>query len=229
MTRKRIKQKITKVTRLPGNAVVMSLMAAILLCGAPALISVIDDEHSYEAVYSYSPEIISDKIFWKSTDVEFEKGYTTVQTDTGYITVLDDPDSAQYVFYQAIRFDVSDRKDVVGFTISDPDLIKVNFIGNGAVGNHISSNIFAVDGNIDYNLSSYERVSLLNTDNHFGFDVHSGESAEWTVEFDLKKGVIIPYGEIIIGSTGVLLMICALLATPWVGLSGYTGRRIRRR
>ncbi|MFA6691961.1 MAG: hypothetical protein WCR98_08280, partial [Saccharofermentanales bacterium] len=44
----KIKNEVKKAFRLPNNAVVMSMMAVILVCAAPALVSVIDDTYNYE-------------------------------------------------------------------------------------------------------------------------------------------------------------------------------------
>lgn len=233
MTRKRIKQKITKVTRLPGNAVVMSLMAVILLCGAPVLIASIDSKDSTHDL------IVERDISSYFADATFS-GYwgekpegVTVSYDglvDGNSVII----TADYDEYAGV-FRICDL-DISLLT----DLSKLELISSEILRMGTSSSIKLDDGSyLPFSKSedgvltfSPSSVDLIKINNSETFDItlwSLDPTSMIELEFTPYYQYTIPYGEIIIGATGVLLMVCALLATPWFGLSGYTGRRITRR
>lgn len=237
MTRKRIKQKITKVTRLPGNAVVMSLMAVILLCGAPALIASIDSKDSTQDFYvekDISPYFADANFtgFWGEKPEGVIISYDGLVDGNSVVVTADYDDySGAYTIHNV---DISLLTDLAKLELRSSEILNVGYYGTVLILDdeydeyRIEPSI-SEDGVLTFNISS---LDLINISNHETFKIRFSAVDPASVielEFTPYYQYTIPYGEIIIGATGVLLMICALLATPWYGLSGYTGRRITRR
>lgn len=73
-------------------------------------------------------------------------------------------------------------------------------------------------------LSSIDRHYIMSTESDFVSinlvnTAASGKtySAVETISIEVYGSVMIPYAEIIIGLSGIVLMLCALFATPWFG------------
>lgn len=238
MTRKRIKQKITKVTRLPGNAVVMSLMAVILLCGAPALITMIDESDSveYSKVVVLDDDILPESYIRTNTDETpfgtADYSYLPALGNDGYHTiVLNDSSVLESVSFYRIYFDsssidgvstvevVTDSSSVLRFgarSTDNPDAT----MWKSFVQSESDPSIWT------YGISSVDAAKFASGYFDMFFLDFRGDITS-SVEFKVSvlSNPVIQYGEIIVGATGVLLMICAVLATPYFGLSGYTGPR----
>ena len=250
MTRKRIKQKIKSATRLPGNAVVMSMMAVILVCGAPAVVALIDDSMQSEEMISlgsYAEDDLSTPRVNKMGDapevLDMSFSYIPGSANNGtHVFTLNTFENKTYVSSVAgfgidnSVFDAGVSRIVLNFSGSDIDRVRLNTsIPGGSTTTVQFVEILDADGvgtnswvcDIDsYNLAKI-KANDFSPYIFIGFNGNFSGGFEMTSE--MYKSTTIPYGEMIIGATGVLLLVCALLATPWYGLSGYTGRRITRR
>ena len=118
---KKVKNEIKRAFRLPGNAAVMTMMAVILVCAAPALVSIVDD--SYNEVYD-AETIILEKDLEINNFVRTSIGGVPSTADFSYVAAsvndgvhimtLEDPeDITDVVFY---RFADLDFSSLVGGT-----------------------------------------------------------------------------------------------------------------
>lgn len=240
---KKVKNEIKRAFRLPGNAAVMTMMAVILVCAAPALVSIIDDS------YTGSFEFESDLSVKSLDDLEISSHQPTKvndvnTTDGEKATIIRDGNSysvvhavtGSYGWIYIKDFDNTMVKDGVSkivVTTSSPMKVDIRFY-NGA-----ASDIFSLsrdDTNTVHTLelSSVDIVKIRSYPVD-AMDVivwgaavdHPFDEAVTTVTVSAYGNVMIPYGEIIIGATGALLLVCAILATPWVSTSGLTVKRRR--
>lgn len=228
------KARIKRAIRPPSNAVVMSMMAVILVCAAPALVSIIDDSdktiiHTADGLNFKDSDISNYSIpFWKSdTPVDLVKTYAA--SDIGSIVYsFDSPEASDYVrVYEIRNLDFSDKGlTKIDVSVSEPidsirlkvdSMIFYDFA-------KISDTDYSLDVNqiTALNLASGDRVAVL-IYTLAEYDYGSG----FVVDSSTYYGTTIAYGEIIIGGTGVLLMVCALLATPWFGVGGITKKKRR--
>jgi hypothetical protein len=217
----KIKNKVKKVFRLPSNAVVMSMMAVILVCAAPALVSAIDDTLSYEHTFEadLDPDLYTVHAR-KTGETPLPLSYVVDPVDPSIITIAfpegSDPTMYLYVLItnETKIFDGQVRN--LRFTVTgDPTKVYINSIGGL---NKLSDGVFLTDVSTIDN----ERLS----DSSFEFQVHGCDEV-FTVDIDIEKSASFAYGDFIIGATGVLLLTCAILATPWFGTSGLTIKRRR--
>lgn len=238
----KIKNKVKKAFRLPNNAVVMSMMAVILVCAAPALVSVIDDSHN--EVYDVETIILEKDLAvnnYVRTSIEgvpgtADFGYIAASVNDGvHIMTLEDPaDITDVVFYRFADLDfsslVSGASKISVVTESAPANIRF-----GAMSDDVLSTLFSVSltqsevdptvWSVDLNQIQMAQLRSGIVESVF-FDVYA-DTEYVDLRISTFKGVVLPYGEIIIGATGALLIICALMATPWFGRSGLTIRRRR--
>ena len=239
---KKVKNEIKRAFRLPGNAAVMTMMAVILVCAAPALVSIVDD--SYNEVYD-AETIILEKDLEINNFVRTSIGGVSSTADFSYVAAsvnggvhimtLEDPaDITDVVFY---RFADLDFSSLVGgaskiSVVTESAPANIRF---GAMSRDNSSTLFSVSlvqSEVDPTVWSVDLTQIQMAQLRSGivgsvfFDVYAD-----TVYVDLGistfKGIVLPYGEIIIGATGALLLVCAILATPWVSTSGLTVKRRR--
>lgn len=239
---KKVKNEIKRAFRLPGNAAVMTMMAVILVCAAPALVSIVDD--SYNEVYDVET-IILEKDLEINNFVRTSIGGVSSTADFSYVAAsvnggvhimtLEDPaDITDVVFY---RFADLDFSSLVGgaskiSVVTESAPANIRF---GALSGDNSSTLFSVSlvqSEVDPTVWSVDLTQIQMAQLRSGivgsvfFDVYAD-----TVYVDLGistfEGVVLPYGEIIIGATGALLLVCAILATPWVSTSGLTVKRRR--
>ncbi len=242
---KRIKSKIKSATRLPGNAVVMSMMAVILLCGAPALISIIDDNAQSEhmiAMGSYTEApTLGIGLGWKAdTPAEADKTLSFLaasENDGTNVFVLNSLTSKAYldrintgVYVDSSDFAAGVSKIILHF---DGDVKSIRFVPHAENIPYSYANFKQIDDTNTWvlDIDQVMLAKLKSNDANGNIQIYVGEDFDGTLSWtsETYAYTTIPYGEIIIGGTGVLLMVCALLATPWYGLSGYTGRKITRR
>lgn len=239
---KKVKNEIKRAFRLPGNAAVMTMMAVILVCAAPALVSIVDD--SYNEVYD-AETIILEKDLEINNFVRTSIGGVSSTADFSYVAAsvnggvhimtLEDPaDITDVVFY---RFADLDFSSLVGgaskiSVVTESAPANIRF---GAMSRDNSSTLFSVSlvqSEVDPTVWSVDLTQIQMAQLRSGivgsvfFDVYAD-----TVYVDLGistfEGIVLPYGEIIIGATGALLLVCAILATPWVSTSGLTVKRRR--
>ena len=225
--------------KLPSQVVALSLVACLVVVGAPALVSIIDDSvnQNYDilqapdyrdplAIYPNNVRIQGEVVSPSDLGVEIirDDNMITILSDTpGYsgilsISLLDKSiiTSASKIVikssteYSGIFLEAGDH-DVFG--IYDPDMHQYEF-ALSSIDRHY---IMSTD-------SDYLFVNLINTS-------ASGKtfSAVETVSIEIYGSIMIPYAEIIIGLSGIVLMLCALFATPWFGFKGYTGKKFWRR
>lgn len=233
---KKFKKIKLRVPRIPENAKIMSLMAIILICAAPALVSSIDDSttYSYDSVVPGNQEILKQYVtFDAETPADVVKTYSSVVSDTGLIGVLDSPSTAAYITYIDYKYDSSLIPTFESMVITSTSFqnvwLTMNY--NGVV-TTIGAFEQVSDGVFVYNLDSVEKVKLQSdkcTEIGFKGKFIDDASDSWTVDIGYATTEYIPYGEIIVGATGVLLIVCALFATPFFGLGGYTGPKSKRR
>jgi len=236
VSKRKIKNEVKKAFRLPNNAVVMSMMAVILVCAAPALVSVIDDTVNEQYDMPLSPEFIDPRI--NSINMSLQ-GEPVEGTDLGIdiirednvITVLSSTPGykgtlSTFVMDKAIVKDVS---KIVITSSSEHSLLLIESGGHNISGTYDSDL-----GQYTFSLSSIEKHYIMQTaSDDLAINVIdtplSGNTFEAVETFTIEVygSVMIPYAEIIIGATGALLLICALLATPWFSTSGITVKRRR--
>lgn len=236
---KKFKKIKLRVPRIPENAKIMSLMAIILICAAPALVSVIDDEQAS----NYNVEIPLDYTGFSAsfdigmTSYSTEDSVATVVSDEGILVSSVDPTlvnsiTAYRIYYLGDAFGTADPSTISLAVNDNPTSVLFRMIYSGGVSVFPMS---ADDSGTYYvTLSSADKVFLSsqNVSQIMFFVQYEAGTAPAVFDADVTAYgfVSIPYGEIIVGATGVLLLICALFATPYFGLKGgYTGPRPKRR
>lgn len=224
LSKTKIKNEIKKAFRLPSNAVVMSMMAVILVCAAPALVSVIDDTLSYEHTYEadLDPDLYT--AVARATGVTpLSLSYVVDPVDSSIVTFVfpAGSDPSEYTYVQISNemkvFDGDVRN--LKFTVTG---VPTSVYVNGVKGSDNSYFATLSDGVFSTDVTTVDNARL--TDSPFTFQVHGFEES-FTVDIDVEKSTSIAYGEIIIGATGALLLICAILATPWMSTAGLTVKK----
>lgn len=242
--KKTTKRKITttakRVVKPPSQSVVLSLMALILIVGAPAIVSMIDDSYTHEGTsevqlldIDYSepslirlastPEIPA----YNDASVSY---IPASENDGTFLLALNDPseiDNVQYARFKGI--DVAPLMSGMGVkvvTSSDVTQVNVSVVNSD---DKIGTKIFLTQSEADTSvwtgsLSSVDIVKIRSG----VYDIASVDMMGSNELFDMEIYSIgeysIPYGEIIIGTTGALLIICALFATPWFGIGEITAK-----
>ena len=238
---KKFKKIKLRVPRIPENAKIMSLLAIILVCAAPALVSVIDEKATFDTTYEKDiqaiPTGIEARLSWSAdTPESTDKTFAILVEDNVITVALTTPASKAYVSSLTIYgFDPAIINGLVKLSlISDIEAKPLMTTMIGDVYKQFSFEaIDGVDGGYSYTPSSYDRVLIGGGDStdlvfkYFGAALQ--ESSIYTVSVVAEYGTAIHYGEIIVGATGALLLICALFATPFFGLGGYTGPKSKRR
>ena len=217
----------------------MSLMAIILICAAPALVSVIDEKATFDMTYEKDmqaiPTGINANLKWSAdTPESTDKTFAVLVEDNVITVVLTTPASNAYLTAMTIYgFDPAIIDGLVKLSLIS-DIEAKPFMSTMLGGVYKQFHVFqAIDGGYSYAPSSYDRALIGNGNsedlafNYNGAALH--ESSIYTVSVVAEYGTAIHYGEIIVGATGALLLICALFATPFFGLGGYTGPKSKRR
>lgn len=229
-----------KKLKIPSNARLMSLMAIILICAAPALVSTIDDKvsASFESQIDGLVELDEFNIFVGSSADVALKTVSSIKDNGSYTVALDTPATASTVScYTFDGFSKSAMADVTKIVLTfDTDKIEqIRFIFGGTL--VLFENVADADGNPTttwtYELSSIDKARIQSDVGFIGIRVlfALGDApAALTMDYETFGASSIAYGEIIVGATGALLLICALFATPYFGLNGgYTGPKSKRR
>jgi len=211
----------------------MSLMALILICAAPALVSVIDDSDSYN--YTTVGEVTSDNIgfagFW-SNDIppDTDKTFVGLLDDNKVTATLTEPTSAEYLDQyriQNLNTDIFDNltKFLIVLDTDVDDRYPVKIVSGGQTYYFTQVD----DTNVwEFSPSTIDKLKITSNES-FVIVVWPAEKTSY-IEMELIPyitGATIAYGEIIVGATGALLIVCAILATPWVGTTGLTVKRRR--
>lgn len=242
------KTKIIRAFQAPSAPVVMSLMALILIMGAPALVSVIDDSAQSDHMIAMGPYVESDLANPRITfnedtpsgaDTTFS--YIPGSTNNGtHVFTMNTPANKIYaksflgLIIDNSIFDAGVSRIVLNF--SGTDVTDVRFLtmtpGSAYSAVHfveildadgVGTNSFVCD------IDSYSLAKIKSNDISPSINIvfDDGFSGSFEMTSETYAFTTIPYGEIIVGATGVLLIVCAILATPWVGTTGLTIRRRR--
>lgn len=225
----------------------MSLMALILICAAPALVSVIDDKTTSEQMISMGSFAEADSSApWvrKTVDAPADADMTfSYLTDNGsHVFTLNTVASKSFVSaVEGIKIDNSEfdagvSRIVLHFAGSDVASVRlVTSIPGGAYSYIAFKEVLDADGvgtnsfvcDIDsYNLT---KIKANDISPAIAISFTDGFSGMFEMTSETFASTMIPYGEIIVGAAGALLLICAIFATPWFGMGGYTGSKPKRR
>lgn len=249
--RKINKAQIKRVIRPPSNAVVMSLMAIVLLVGAPALISVIDDSIQSEqkiSLGSYAVEDEDREPFIKKMpdapeDVDLSFSYIPGFDNNGtHVFTLNTLANKTYLSVVTMPkidnsvFDAGVSRIVLNFSGSVPNevLLKTT-VPEGAYSHVRFVEILDADGVgtnswvCDIDSYSLAKIKANDISPNISISFNGESSGVFEMTSETYKFTTIPYGEIIIGMTGGLLLICALFATPFFGVGGITKKNKNRR
>lgn len=242
MTKKsnyKIELRKKKIFSIPYNTQIFSMFAIILIIGAPALISIIDDSYTYEGVSETQLlDVTDDYSFIRITN---EEGSETADTsyipasenDGIFVIALNDPSDIDKVRFARISgIDIAPLMSGAGNVkiITSSDLSSISLITQGEDNNIVVSFIQSeVDPTVwTASLSSLDLIKLKSGAYDFMYVQMYGPNEIYDMEIFAVGEYVIPYGEIIIGMTGGLLLICALFATPWFDVDGLNIKKKRR-
>lgn len=233
---KKVKNEIKRAFRLPGNAAVMTMMAVILVCAAPALVSVIDDSITYE----YTSDIVllevpSEKASYaKTSESQLSVSQISASDNNGvHFVAIDNQSLASAVTY--IRFYGIDMDPLTNgatsLTIVTEAAPNAIYFGASSNGSSVIWKPFeqtTTDPAVwTYELSSVDRARFASDNIDYIYIDFQGALGAADMKISAGGSQSLAYGEIIIGATGALLLVCAILATPWVSTSGLTVKRRR--
>ncbi len=245
---KKFKKIKLRVPRIPENAKIMSLMAIILICAAPALVSVIDDSMSSQVMTKNIPFEDEDNLaityvdtsgVWQ-TGAKLASLYPSMNDGSYFYTVSNPEDAAsvRMISIHSVAPTEIPNFDRMTITIDGDQPTSSYFSVNSSTSptTHPRHNIYAIESapgvwvidadSIDrakLGASQYDTWSLM-------IIYDGGLTTGSSVTVETYTASTIAYGEIIVGATGALLLICALFATPYFGLNGgYTGPKPKRR
>lgn len=219
------KLKRLKPPPVPGQVKLLSLLAIVLVCAAPALVSVIDDTVNEQYDMPLSPDFDELKLY--PNNMRFEGEPVTGVGDDFDIIGEDNVISilSPAIGYSGV-FTISLMEKAI---VKDVSKIVITTSEHGGMsigsGNYFVPGIYDADlGQYTFTLSSIDKHHIMQSSSDFlsinaakkFVDDRSFELVE-TYIIEVYGSVMIPYDEIIIGATGALLLICALLATPWFG------------
>jgi len=240
-----------KKPKIPSNARLMSLMAIILICAAPALVSVIDDSAQSDHMIAMGPYVESDLANPRITfNEDMPSGadgtfsYIPGSANNGtHVFTMNTPANKIYaksflgfVIDNSI-FDVGVSRIVLNFSGTDvTDVRFLTLIPGSAYSAVPFVEILDADGvgtnSFVCDIDSYSLAKIKSNDISPSINIvfDDGFSGSFEMTSETYAFTTIPYGEIIVGATGALLLICALFATPYFGLNGgYTGPKPKRR
>ena len=237
------KSKVIRAFRAPSAPVVMSLMALILVCAAPALVSVIDDTYTYEGssevqlldIDSTEPSLIRlastpEIPAYNDASVSY---IPASENDGTFLIALNDPSEIDNVRFARFKgIDVAPLMSGMGVKVVTSSDVTVVHVSLSNSDDNSGTQILLTQSEADTSvwtgsLSTVDIVKIRSGVYDLAYvDMH-GPNEIFDMEIYSVGEYSIPYGEIIIGATGVLLIVCAILATPWVGTTGLTVKRRR--
>ena len=205
----------------------LSLLAIVLVVGAPALVSVIDDSvnQEYDILqvpdYSDPPLIYPNNTRIQGEVVSASDLGVEVIRDDNTITILSDTPgySGVLTMFLLDKSIITSASKIVIKSAEYSDIFL-------EAGDHDVHGIYDSDMHqYVFALSSIDRHYIMSTDSDYlGVNIvntsASGNtySAVESLTIEIYGSTIIPYAEIIIGLSGIVLMLCALFATPWFGV-----------
>jgi hypothetical protein len=224
-------------------------MAMVLLIGAPALISVIEDTMTEDISYvgDYLPSEtgfrvvtipINDYVIPEGVSMSNISSY-----ENNTLTVIQDHTEVSSKIKSFGIYDNNLSNFINGVTkisiTSDVNISSINFWSKVNDVTKINDNFVNLLDENDlptntwvYTLNSIDKVRLTSDDlvsYWFGINLVPGYDSDiFIADITAEYGSTINYGEIIIGLTGGLLLTCALFATPWFGAGGLNIKKTRR-
>lgn len=228
-----------RIIKPPSQAVVLSIMACILIVGAPALVSMIDE--SYTEEYTYEGVFFDDEVK-VSPYGNTETVTLTVISDENNLKVSVDQHTLADTISQLIVKNIdpnvfANMGELVIYTDVQltNDWTRVKMTNGGIVTSAllITETITNEDNELvgyKYVPTVHQLIKLKNAD-YIEMSIQiPEESRSMFYDFDFIPyySDVINYGEIIIGFTGAVLILCALFATPYFGLGGITAKSRRR-
>lgn len=208
----------------------LSLLAVMLVVAAPTMISILDNDVSYDASSKQSCNAPSRKVIGGAlvgdnlVTSEIESA-TCVNDDAGnYILTTNTTDDYQDI---AVILDIT-INDLLGFngfsaTVSTPDVVSVHVKVFGTNHTVRSAGIVEEDGTFSMKFSSLDRALLKAMDGdgddpgvHVIFEFGEMKNVS-AISFTLNtlKSTTVVNATMIMGAVGVLLIMCAILATPF--------------
>lgn len=239
ISRKAIGKKIQKAVRLPPNHTAMSLLAVILVIGAPALVSTLNDDITYDYIQTrvmYELETTEESLnsYCRIGDegtLSTPITYVGASMNNGVhsIAINDTSLASQIRYYRVhnIDFDtIKDGGDKVILT-STADISGIRFGAlSGMEGVSICerfTNVLNEDGTPsdvwEYTIRPTDMVKFRgDMYTQIYIDIFTkAPLVDFTLETVKSNTVVV--SEIIIGATGAALMLCAVLAMPWFGFA----------
>jgi len=227
------KLKRLKPPPVPGQVKLLSLLAIVLVCAAPALVSVLDDTVNQQYDMPLTVDFTDPLIYPNNTRLQGDPVEATdlgvdIITEDNVITILSSTPGYTGIL-SIFMIDKAVVKDASKILITSSSEYSSLYI---EAGDHDVYGTYDPDlGQYTFSLSSIDRNYIMQTESDYlGINAVNTSSsgrtfaAVETLTIDVYGSVMIPYAEIIIGATGALLLICALMATPWFGI-GKIGKR----
>lgn len=229
-----------KIFSIPYNTQIFSMFAIILIIGAPAVVSMIDDSYTTDVsvLSTFDDEDIT--VNYKMSEEWAVPGALSMlkpsENNGSYLfaaNVADDVPLITWIFIDG--FEISDFENLGRIemtTNSVPSSITFYVIGDGLTSHSIAGNYDADTEVWNFDFDSVDRAKI-GSDGYTSVTLlltyTAGTALSFTELTIVPYGtMIISYGEIIIGLTGGLLLICALFSTPWFGIGGLNIKKKRR-
>ena len=204
----------------------LSLLAVMLVVAAPMMISILDNDVSYDLSSKQSFNAPSRKVIGGTPMGANEiESATCVNDDAGnYILTTNTTDDYQDI---AVILDIT-INDLLEFnglsaTVSTPDVVSVHVKVFGTNHTVRSAGVVEKDGTFSMKFSSLDMALLKAIDDdgdnpgvHVIFEFGEMKNVS-AISFTLNtlKSTTIVNATMIMGAVGVLLIICAILATPF--------------
>lgn len=228
--------------KLPSRVVALSFVACLVVVGAPALVSIIDDSYVESYDFTYSAVPVEDDFRLASYSIKTPAGES--YSDPTVVMVVNDgvfsiigPEENYRGWLIVFGFDKSVIDDGVGKIILTGNFTKAPSFrivtGTDSTHDVLSTRIGDTD-QYEIVFSSVDKIKIRASESDEFYLRIGSSSTDFHPEVlsftvDLVQNTVIPYGEIIIGATGAILLLCALFATPFFGVKGYTGKKFWRR
>lgn len=219
-----------KPPKVPDRVKLLSLLAIILVVGAPALVSIIDDSMNVDyladtVLYDTDHSVLSKALGPDNPAVDIVYLSATDNAGVNVISLIDNGDLAVIDRYRFIGFDMEPIKSgasIISVTLNVETTSAVKFATNAPAGTTPIYRSMTQSETDPYtwtvDLTSVE-IAKFKSDvyNYIYFTVPCNE-AYVELQATAYTFTTVPYGEIIIGATGAVLLLCALLATPYFGV-----------
>lgn len=214
----------------------LSLLAIVLVVGAPALVSIIDDSMSSQVMTKNVPFEDEDNlaITYIDTSNVWQPGsklaslYPSMNDGAYFYTSSNPADAATVKSVSIHSVRPTDVPTFNRMTITvegdEPTSLYLSVNSTTSSTTHPRYNIDAIESNpgvwvIDADSIDRAKLGASQYDTWSIFLTYTGGlTTGSTVTVETYTASTIAYGEIIIGLSGIVLMLCALFATPWFGV-----------